>query len=183
MDHVEDVTPHELRHAAIPNKTVDALTSRNLLALAVLTNFVRHAPQFGMTLSRLIAAAGTQGATVIRAAYNALIEDGYLVRVEYTRAGGRRASKSFVSRVPMSEDRLADIVRQFTPGKWVLVPYDSGEVRREQVLAAEVYCAQGGLRIDRDGLLSEHEKSRRAAPRVKVAREQPGPVRRDQGVA
>ena len=178
MDHVTDVTPHELQHAAVPNDTVDALTGKNLLSLAVLTNFIRHSESYGQTLTKLVKQAGTQGERTISAAYNVLINDGYLCRVEFgyerpagdTGRSGRRATRQFVSRVPMTAETFEKVVQQYRPGRYVLTPISTGatddngrevyEMRRVKVLSAEVYCHRGALRIDREGLLSEHAKRR-----------------------
>ena len=178
VQHIDDVTPHEYRHAAIPNATVDDLTRRNMLALAVLTNFIRHSESYGLTLTKLVGMSGGQGKATISAAYNTLIEAGYMGRVEFTYekpAGdpgrsGRRATHAYVSRVPLSEERFTEIVRSFRPGRFVLTPIATGaydehgnevyELRRVRVLAAEVYCHLGPHRIDRDGLLTKHDKRR-----------------------
>lgn len=178
MQHLEDVTPHQYRHAAVPNATVDDLTSRNLLAVAVLTNFIRHADKYGMTLTKLIDQAGVQGEAAISRAYNTCVAAGYMGRVEFTYekpAGdtgrnGRRATYSYVSRVPLTDDQFADVVRRYTPGKFVMTPIGTGakdengrevyELRRVRVLAAEIYCHLGAQRIDRDGLLTEHTNRR-----------------------
>ncbi|MEU5853532.1 hypothetical protein [Saccharopolyspora shandongensis] len=193
MDHVEDVTPHELRHAAIPNDTIDSLTSKNLLALSVLTNFVRHSAGYGQTLTKLVAQAGGQGKTLISAAYNLLIDEGYLGRVEFgyerpagdTGRSGRRATVQYVSRVPVSQEAFEEIVRKYTPGRYVMVQIGTGEfdergrevheLRRVKVLSAEIYCHRGALRIDRDGMLSDHDKARnkRTSSKKTVRREQP----------
>lgn len=178
MQHIDDVTPHEYRHAAIPNATVDDLTRRNMLALAVLTNFIRHSESYGLTLTKLVGMAGGQGKSAISTAYNALIEAGYMGRVEFTYekpAGdpgrsGRRATHAYVSRVPLTEERFTEIVRSFRPGRFVLTPIATGahdehgnevyELRRVRILAAEVYCHLGPHRIDRDGLLTAHDRRR-----------------------
>lgn len=178
VQHIDDVTPHEYRHAAIPNATIDDLTGRNLLALAVLTNFIRHAESYGMTLTKLVRQAGAQGEAAISRAYNACVEAGYMGRVEFTYekpAGdpgrsGRRATHSFVSRVPLTDDQFAAVVRSYRPGVFVMTPIGTGaydengkevyELRRVRVLAAEVYCHLGAQRIDRDGLLTEHTNRR-----------------------
>lgn len=191
MDHVEDVTPHELRHAAIPNDTVDDLTSKNLLSLAVLTNFVRHAAEYGQTLTKLVKQAGTQGEATISKAYNLLINEGYLGRVEFgyerpagdTGRSGRRATYQFVSRVPIPQERLEEIIRAYTPGRYVLVPIGTGqldergqeihELRRVKVLSAEIYCHLGAMRIDREGLLSEHTNRRGGRAKARSGKRQP----------
>jgi hypothetical protein len=191
---LEDVSPHEMLHTALPHTTSDDLTKHNLLAVAVLERFLRHAEGYGMTLTKLIAEAGKDGPreSQISRAYNCCIERGYLGRIEYSHSrpsgesgnGGQRATYAFVSRVPLSEERLSEVVRRYTPGRYVLVAVDSGttdergrpvyEQRRVRVLAAEIYCAKGAFRIGADGELSEHTKRRgrpSTAPRAARPRE------------
>lgn len=192
MDFSEDVTPHELRHAAIPNDTIDFWEYRDLLALGVLTSFVRHSSAYGITLTKLINRCAEQGKTVLSRSYNALIEHRFLVRIEFTYArpqgsgdrSGQRYTKHAVSRVPISQTTFEGIVADHMPGKKVLIPYgepdpDTGEreIRRVRVLAAEIYCHLGTMRILRgDGgaaVLSPHEKSRSRAGRTPAKRAQP----------
>lgn len=189
MDFIEDITPHQLRHAAIPNETIDYWERRDLLALGELVSFVRHSSGYGMTLTKLVNRCAGQGKTVLSKAYNALIEHRFLVRVEFTYArpagstdrSGQRYTKHSVSRVPISEERFAELVKAHAPGKYVLIPYgepdESGarEMRRVKVLAAEVYCHLGAGRIVSETQLVPHEKRRGGKPKTSAKRAQPRP--------
>ena len=196
MDHVEDVSPHQLQHAAIPNDTVDYWEYRDLLALGVLTSFVRHSAKYGITLTKLVSRSQEQSKARLSKAYNALIEHRYLLRIEFTYArpegttdrSGQRYSKHSVSRVPISDERFESIVADHAPGKKIMIRYgdpdpETGEreLRRVTILAAEVYCHRGGLRIRRDEetgapVLLAHDKSR-ARPVVPPAK-RPQPPRK-----
>ncbi|SFE69532.1 hypothetical protein SAMN04487819_1283 [Actinopolyspora alba] len=193
MDRVEDVSPHELRHAAVPNTTVDELTSINLLSLAVLTNFLRHAAEYGQTLTKLVRDAGSQGPrkSQISTAYNTLIERGYVGRVEFSyqrpagssTRSGQRATYQWTSRVPISHERIEEIIHRHTPGRYTLTPIDTGaldpttgrpvyELRRVKVLSAEIYYYDGPRRIHADGLLSERIPGRGGKPKQKAQKAQ-----------
>ena len=187
MDHVEDLTPSELRFSWLPNATVDRLVPRNLLSIAVLTCFVRHTESYGMTLTKLVKAAAGRGRGISEAdisrAYNVLIEERFLVRVEFTYQlpeGGRprRYTWHGISRVGLTEEQFKDIVRRHTPGKKVLVDLEGGEVRRVKVLAAEIYCHLGPMKIDREGLLVPNERARGGRRKQATTRPQPQPHRR-----
>lgn len=162
----EDVTPHELQHAAVPNETADHLTSRNGLALTVLTYFIRHTPSYKPGIEKLIKSARlgkmphAPGADAYRWAYLQLFVDRYLVRVEFTHGRGKRASKLFYSRVPISHERFNGIVKTYTPGNTVLVEHADGQCTRQEIKAAEVYCHLGPMRIGVDGELSVHDNAR-----------------------
>lgn len=189
MDFVEDITPHQLRHAAIPNETIDFWERRDLLALGELVSFVRHSSGYGMTLTKLVNRCEGQGKTVLSRSYNALIEHRFLVRVEFTYArpagstgrSGQRYTKHAVSRVPIPEERFAELVASHAPGKYVLIPYGepdaSGnrEMRRVKILAAEVYCHLGAGRIVSETRIVPHEKRRGGKAKAPVRRPQPRP--------
>lgn len=195
MDHVEDVSPHELHHAAVPNVTVDHWEYRDLLALGMLTSFLRHSQNYGITLTKLIKRCPGQGATVLSKAYNALIDERFLARIEFTYArpdgstdrSGQRYTKHVVSRVPISDESFLEIVAGHAPGKFVMIHYGEPdpetrerELRRVKVLAAEIYCDRGALRILRDEAaggvaLVPHEKSRRGPKPAGAKRTQPTP--------
>lgn len=169
MDFVEDVTPHQLRHAAIPNETVDYWERVDLLALGELTSFVRHSASYGMTLTKMTNRCAGQSKKNMSEAYNRLIEHRFLVRIEFTYArpsgstgrSGQRYTKHAVSRVPISEEQFAELVKAHAPGKYVLIPYgDEGEKRRVKVLAAEMYSHHGPGRITSETQLMPHENSR-----------------------
>ena len=174
MDHVEDLTPGEYKFSWLPNASIDELMERNLLALALVQVFNRHAAGYGMTLSKLVSRAGAPGKTQISAAYNDAIEMRYLCRVEFTYQlpeGGRprRYTWHGTSRVPISEPTFARITKRFTRGSKTLVRLEGGEVRRVTVLAAEVYCHLGPMRISEDSRLHEHVKARGRSGRAPVA--------------
>lgn len=188
MQRLEDISPHAIQHAAIPNDTVDHLISTNPLALAVLTSFVRHSDSYGWTLTKLVKSAKVHGEKALSAAYNVCIEGGYLGRVEYTyeRPAGdtgrnnRRATYAYMSRVPISQARFDKVVHDYTPGRYVMTPIATGavdehghevyELRRTKVVAAEIYCHLGAMRIDRDGMLTEHTNRRGGKSKAALAR-------------
>lgn len=189
MDHVEDVTPSEFKFSWLPNSSIDELVRRNLVALAVVEVFNRHAAKYGMTLTKLLAVAGAPGKTYISAGYNDAIELRYLARVELTYQlpeGGRpkRYTWHGTSRVPMSDETFTSIVKKFTRGGKVLLPLEDGEVRRVKVLAAEIYCHLGARRIEADGALTIHENARgRAGKKAEPAPKRPQPQRRPRSAA
>ncbi|OLZ51688.1 hypothetical protein BS329_15600 [Amycolatopsis coloradensis] len=189
MDFIEDISPHELHHAAIPNKTIDFWERRDLLALGVLTSFVRHSSGYGITLTKLTARCPGQGKTVLSKAYNRLIEERFLVRIEFTYArpagsnerSGLRYTKHAVSRVQISEQLFAELVKSHAPGKHIFIPYgepdENGrrETRRVKILAAELYCHVGAGQVTSETRLMPHPR-RRGAP-VKEPAKRPQPVR------
>lgn len=187
---VDDITPGGHQFVWLPHTTFDELLAVDVLAVPVLMYYARHTVRWDPTLTKLIATAGGAGKERLSRAYNTLISRGYLVRIEFgisipTGEGGRvgqRFTTVCYSRVKITADKLDELVRQWTPGKFVIIPWgplvpgQEREKRRVRVVSAEVYSERGAQKItagpDGETLLAEHA-GRRGARATAVLRTPP----------
>lgn len=151
--HVSDVTPGSMQFVWTPHSTWDDLLAVNVLAIPCLEWYFRHTSRYDPTLTKLVEAAGGHGKDALAKANTVLYQRRYLVRFEFgisIPAGERgrtnqRFSRICASRVPITDEQLADLVRQHTPGKHTLIPWgetkrgEPVEQRRVRVTSCEVY--------------------------------------------
>lgn len=152
--HVDDVTPGSQRFVWIPHTTFDLLIRQNALSVTVLQWYFRHTEKYDPTLTKLLAVAEGQGKTHVTRANDVLYENRFLIRFEFGISiptgekgrPGQRYSRICASRVRISDEQLADLVRQHTPGKYVVIPWgaepqpgEPAEQRRVRIISCEVY--------------------------------------------
>jgi hypothetical protein len=152
--HVSDVTPGSMQFVWTPHSTWDDLLAVNVLAIPCLEWYFRHTSRYDPTLTKLVEAAGGHGKDALAKANSVLYQRRYLVRFEFgisIPAGERgrtnqRFSRICASRVPITDEQLADLIRQHTPGKYTLIPWGESkrgepvEQRRVRVTSCEVYA-------------------------------------------
>ncbi len=152
--HVDDVTPSSQRFVWLPHTTFDLLLRQNALSITVLEYYFRHAERYDPTLTKLLGEAGGQGKTQLSNANDVLYSNRFLARFEFGISiptgekgrPGQRYSRICASRVQMSDEKLAELIRQHTPGKYVVIPWgpppqrgEPAEQRRVRIISCEVY--------------------------------------------
>lgn len=189
--HVEDITPGQYRDVRIPHITYDDLLRHDVVAVPVLMWYFRHTQKYDPTLTKLIGMAAGVGKARLSQAYNVCIERRYLVRIEFgisvptgeTGRAGQRYTTMAASRVPITDAVLDELVRSYTPGKFVIIPWGTPtpgqdrEMRRVRVVNAEVYSYRGPQKVtrhpDTGETLVEQHAGRSGARAAKAARKPP----------
>jgi hypothetical protein len=82
VEFVEETSPHQQSHSALPDDTVDFWGTRDVLALGVLTSFVWHSG--GVTLTELIKRSPGVDKIALTRAYTRLFTERFLIKVNLT---------------------------------------------------------------------------------------------------
>lgn len=134
-----------------------------------------------MTLERIQQKAQHGSKALYRQARHILLDDAFLIYLRFTvqyEGGGRPQweSLSQFSDVQHTEEDLADIVAEFTPGEWVTLMEDTRTWYRARVRSCQVTYWAGSMNITGDGLLKTPDKPQRKpgpAAGSKATRTQP----------